>query len=217
MKCAEARPLFSSYLDRAVTGAEMHEISSHLEGCEGCRSEYTTLERSRAMLAALGRKQAPTDLARKIKIAVASERSRTWQTIMSGYSVRFRNALDAFMVPATAGVLSAILFFAALIGFFPVHAVGADDVPTMLYVPPRLEMSVADTELDIDSPVVVEAYIGVNGRVEAYRVLSGPDDSQVHMQLNRALLFTIFAPAQSFGRSVFGKAVMTFFYIRVRG
>lgn len=217
MKCAEARPLFSSYLDRAVTGAEMHEISSHLDGCETCRSEYVSLEHTRSMLAAVGRRQAPADLARKIKIAVASERSRSWQTVFSGYGVRFQNSMNAVMVPATAGVLSAVLFFAALIGFFPVPAVAGDDVPTMLYVPPRLEMSIADTELDIDSPVVVEAYIGVNGRVEAYRVLSGPDDAQVHMQLNRALLFTIFAPAQSFGRAVPGKAVMTFSHIRVRG
>ena len=27
MRCTEARPLFSSYLDRAVSGTEMHEIS----------------------------------------------------------------------------------------------------------------------------------------------------------------------------------------------
>ena len=39
----EARPLFSSYLDRAVSGTEMHEVSGHLEQCAGCQQEYVAV------------------------------------------------------------------------------------------------------------------------------------------------------------------------------
>jgi len=53
--------------------------------------------------------------------------------------------------------------------------------------------------------------------VEAYRIISGQDDEQIRQQLNRALLFTIFAPAQSFGRPVPGKAIMSFSHINVQG
>ena len=218
MRCTEARPLFSLYLDGAVTGAEMHQVSSHLHECSACRYEYVMLENTREIVAELGRKQAPPDLALKIRIAIASERSRKRQNPLAGYWVRIENALNAVMFPATAGVLTAIIFFATVIGFFvPARVSADDDVPTLLYIPPRLEMSDVDSQLNFDSPVVIETYVGVNGRVEAYRIISGQDSEQVRMQLNRALLFTIFAPAQSFGKPVPGKAIMSFSHVNVKG
>jgi hypothetical protein len=134
-------------------------------------------------------------------------------------AVRFENAFNAFMVPATAGFVAAIIFFAVVIGFFvPARVSAEDDVPTMLYTPPRLEMSgYAESDLNLDSPVVVETFVDAQGRVENYRIISGRDDEQVRAQLNRALLFTIFAPAHSFGRAVPGRAVISFSHINVRG
>jgi Putative zinc-finger len=217
MRCTEARPLFSLYMDGATTGAEMHEVSSHLHDCAECKSEYTLLEGTRDAVSQLGRKQAPADLALKLQIAVASERSRKRQHSFASYWVRVENAMNAIMFPATAGILTAIIFFAAVIGFFVVPQATADDVPTMLYIPPRLEMSDADSQLNLESPVVIETYVGVTGRVEAYRIISGQDNDQVRMELNRALLFTIFAPAQSFGRPVPGKAIMSFSHVNVKG
>lgn len=218
MKCTEARPLFSLYLDGAVTGAEMHEVSSHLHECSACRYEYSMLENTRELVAELGRRQAPPDLALQLRIAIASERSRRRQNLFTAYWVRVENAVNAVMFPATAGLLTAIIFFAAVIGFFvPARVSADDDVPTLLYIPPRLEMADVDSQLNFDSPVVIETYVGVDGRVEAYRIISGQDNEQVRMQLNRALLFTIFAPAQSFGKPVPGKAIMSFSHFNVKG
>jgi hypothetical protein len=219
MRCTEAKPLFSSYMDGAVSGVEMHEVSNHLSECAVCESEYTMLERSRALVSSLGRRQAPPELAMKLRIAVASERSRNFRSVLRGYAVRVENMINAFMFPATAGVVGAVFFFVALIGCFvvPVPADASDDVPTMLYTPPRLEMSDSDIQISLESPVVIETYVGVTGRVEAYRIISGQDDEQIRQQLNRALLFTIFAPAQSFGRPVPGKAIMSFSHINVQG
>jgi len=219
MRCTDAKPLFSSYMDGAVSGVEMHEVSNHLSECAVCESEYAMLEKSRALVASLGRRPAPPELAMKLRIALASERSRSWRGVLRGYSVRLENLMNAFMFPATAGLISAVIFFAALIGCFvvPVPADAADDVPTMLYTPPRLEMSDSDIQIALEAPVVIETYVGVTGRVESYRIISGQDDEQIRQQLNRALLFTIFAPAQSFGRPVPGKAVMSFSHINVKG
>ncbi len=50
MRCTEARPLFSSYLDRAVSGTEMHEIFAHLEQCADCQKEYALLENTRSLV-----------------------------------------------------------------------------------------------------------------------------------------------------------------------
>lgn len=220
MKCTQARPLFSSYLDCAVSGVEMHEVSRHLEQCDTCRLEYGQLENTRILLSSLGHKQAPPDLAVRIRITLASARTRSWREVLSGRMVRLQNAFDAFMLPAAAGMVTAVLFFAGLIGFFvpPVSANPGDDVPTMFYTPPRLESSAyADSGLELDSSILIETDIDATGRVQDYRIISGRDDAQVREQLNRALLFTIFAPAQSFGRPVPGKAIISFAHIHVKG
>src|SRR6185312_17392825 len=135
MRCTEARPLFSLYLDGAVTGVEMQRVSNHLDECSSCKSEYVLLENTRDAVAQLGRKTAPPDLAYKLRIAIASERSRKKQGWIAGYVVRLENALNAVMFPATAGILTAVLFFAAVIVLFVVPQATADDVPTMLYIP----------------------------------------------------------------------------------
>jgi Putative zinc-finger len=218
MRCTEVKPLFSLYLDGTVTGTEMHRVAGHLQECSTCRFEYASLEKTRELVAGLGRRQAPADLALKLRIAIASEKSRSRRNWLTGYWVRLENAIHAVMFPATAGVLTAIIFFAAVTGFFvPARVSADDDVPTLLYTPPRLEMSDVDSQLNLDSPVVIETYVGVNGRVEAYRIISGQDSPQIRMELNRALLFTVFAPAQSFGRPVPGKAIMSFSHVNVKG
>jgi hypothetical protein len=213
MKCTQARPLFSSYLDGAVSGVEMHEVSKHLEQCQGCKSEYGQLEKARILLSSLGHKQAPPDLAVRIRITLASARTRTWRQVLSGRMVRLQNAFDAFVLPATAGIVTAVFFFVGLIGFFvpPVSANPGDDVPTLFYTPPRLVSSAyADSNLELDPSILIETDIDATGNVQDYRIISGRDDAQVREQLNRALLQTRFAPAQSFGRPVPSKATIYF-------
>ncbi|HEY6307826.1 MAG TPA: zf-HC2 domain-containing protein [Candidatus Angelobacter sp.] len=218
MRCIQARPLFSSYLDGAVSGAEMHEISEHLDQCDACHEEYGLLEKTRILVSGLGSEQAPPDLAVRIRITLDGERARSWRRILGGQVPRWQHAFHSFMLPAAGGVIVAICFFAALIGFLAPPQVDAyDDVPTMLYTPPRLESSASIDELDLDSPLMIETYVDATGRVQNYRIISGRDDALTHEQLNRTLLFTIFAPAQAFGRPVPGKVVISFSHIHVKG
>ena len=219
MRCTEARPLFSSYLDGAVSGAEMHEVSGHLRECADCQSAYLLLENTRALVSSLGRRQPPSDLALKIRVAISNARSRGAREILAGYVVRVEDAFRSLMFPATAGVFSAVIFFGVLIGLLMPYQVSAnDDVPSSFYTPPRLQLSeYPEPQLNLDSPVVIETYVDSSGRVENYRIISGRDDEEVREQLNRALLFTIFAPAQSFGHPVPGKAIMSFSHISVKG
>ena len=219
MRCTEARPLFSSYMDRAVSGAEMHEVSGHLEQCGECKGEYALLENTRSLVSSLGRRQPPADLALKIRVALSNSRSRSSLGWFQRYALRFDNAIRGFMFPATAGVLSALVFFGVLMVLLvPAQVSANDDVPSTFYTPPRLQLSeYPESQLNLDSPVVIETYVDATGRVENYRIISGRDDDEVRAQLNRALLFTIFVPAQSFGHPVPGKAIMSFSHINVRG
>ncbi|HEV7676739.1 MAG TPA: zf-HC2 domain-containing protein [Candidatus Angelobacter sp.] len=219
MRCTEARPLFSSYLDRAISGTEMHEISGHLGQCADCQQEYVLLENTRSLVSSLGRRQPPSDLALKIRVAISSTRSRNSLGLFQRCVLRLENTFQGFMFPATAGVLSAVIFFGVLIVLLvPAQVSANDDVPSTFYTPPRLQISeYPENQLSLDSPVIIEAYVDTSGRVESFRVISGREDEEVKAQLNRALLFTIFVPAQSFGRPVPGKAIMSFSHINVKG
>ena len=127
------------------------------------------------------------------------------------------------MVPATAGLVSAVLIFGLLLGFFALPSqlqASSGDVPLMLYTAPQLEQTMFGTSLGStgDDSVVIEAYVDANGRVEDYRILSQPDDAgAVLPEVKKILIFTTFRPALSMGRPTSGRAVISFSKISVRG
>src|SRR5262249_61360852 len=119
--------------------------------CGEWQMEYRKLENTRLMVASLGRKPAPTDLALKIRVALSRERSRDWRNALQGYMVRLEDAVNAFMFPATAGILTTIIFFGALTRFFFSAPAGAGGsvpaffLPARLPPPPNAMSSVAGT------------------------------------------------------------------------
>ncbi len=217
MKCAEARVLFSPYLDGVLNGRQMRDLGEHLADCKPCSGEYALLGRTQQAVASLGRKKAPPEL--ELKLRVALSQARTRPSPLAGLQVRLENALHAFMVPATAGMLSAIVFFGLLIGFFVIPTAG-NDVPTILYTPPTLAMSPFSVNMEAvnTDSIVVEAYVDANGRVQDYRILSAPNDARsLKPELENMLIFTVFHPATAFGRPTSGRAVLSFSNISVKG
>ena len=116
MKCAEAKLMFSPYLDGAVSGTEMHSLGSHLNECSHCHREYALLRQTQELLAKVGRPKAPADLALKLRVAISREAAATRHPRLEGLLVRLENALHAFMVPATAGTIAAIAIFGFAVG-----------------------------------------------------------------------------------------------------
>ena len=223
MTCTEIKKLFSPYLDGRVSGSEMHALTRHVEECARCAREYAATERTQQLLASLGRQKAPADLALKLRVAISREAAQARRPRFEGMLVRLGNALDAFMVPATAGLVSAVLIFGLLLGFFALPAelrASSGDVPLMLYTGPQLEQSAFGTSLGNmgDDAVVIEAYVDANGRVEDYRILSQPDDAKAVLpELKNLLIFTTFHPALSMGRPTSGTAVLSFSKVSVKG
>ena len=225
MKCAQATSVFSSYLDGAVTGKEMHLISQHLEGCGACRQEYAALQRTQQLLATVGRKKAPADLSLKLRLAISREVGRSQHPYFGALRLRLQNVVEAFMVPATAGLAVAVLIFGMFMGFsaLPLQA-GNPDVPLIIYTAPQLQQSAFGTSLTSinEDSLVIEAYVGPNGRVQDYRVLSDRRNAkdlspQVKSMLIDFMTFTTFRPATSMGRPTSGKAVLSFSNISVKG
>jgi len=226
MNCTKARSQFSSYLDGAVPGLQMQAIAQHLGECVSCRSEYAEWQRTLQLVSSLGPKPAPPELSLRLRVALSQAATQRSQRRWQGLVVRVENLASAFMLPATAGLVSAIIFFGVLIGFMamPVHLSAArDDVPTLLYTPPRLQALPSNLGLESEpsvnsEPVVVETTVDANGRVQDYRIISGPADARaLAPQLNNIMIFTTFHPATTFGVPTSGRAVLSFAKINVGG
>jgi hypothetical protein len=222
MKCAEAKPMFSPYLDGAVSGMEMRALGLHLQQCSQCHREYALLRQSQELLAKVGRRKAPSDLSLKLRVAISREAAAAKRPPFEGVVVRLQNMLNAFMVPATAGMVAAIAIFGFVMGLTlpELQARNTNDVPLMLYTGPELQESFFTTSLSSvnDDSLVIEAYVDATGRIQDYRILSDSDNSQKLLpEVKRMLIFTTFRPAMSMGRPTPGHAVLSFSKISVRG
>jgi putative zinc finger protein len=224
MTCTQARPLFSPYLDGAVTGKQMREISHHLESCERCSRQYISLRQTQHLLARVGARKAPADLALKLRVAISQEAAQTRRRYLEGIRVRFDNALDLFMLPATAGLAAAVVIFVVLMGFLAPLQADNSDVPLMLHTAPQLQQSAFGSTLDSinDDSLVIEAYVDSQGRVQDYRILSdSKEDNSLLPQVKKNMLifttFTTFRPALSMGRPTTGRAILSFSRVSVKG
>ena len=223
LQCPQAKRLFSPYLDGAVTGTEMLALQRHLSDCAPCNDQYQALRRTQQLLMSVRRPKVPVDLGLKLRLAISRETESAKRGQFEGLMVRLENALHAFMVPATAGFLSALIIFGIAMVYFvaPSSLQAGNDVPlVMVNTAPELQQSAFGMTMDtIDSDsLVIEAYVDANGRVQDYRILSDPKDSQeVLPQVKRMLIFTTFRPALSMGRPTPSRAVLSFSKISVRG
>ncbi len=223
LQCPQAKRLFSPYLDGAVTGTEMLALQQHLSDCAACNDEYQGFRRTQQLLLSVKRPKVPADLGLKLRLAISREAARAKRPPFEALTVRLEDAFQAFMVPATAGFLSALIIFGIAMVYFvaPSSLQAGNDVPlVMVNTAPQLQQSAFGMTLDtIDADsLVIEAYVDANGRVQDYRILSDTKESQeVLPQVKRMLIFTTFRPALSMGRPTPSRAVLSFSKISVRG
>lgn len=140
----------------------------------------------------------PAQLDRIIRQRVAEER-RINQRVT--WTWRWGNRIEPFAVPASVGLLSALLIFGIFIRTFeiPVQA-SSNDVPLQIHTPPRLRTTaLLDTDTGIEC-MKVQLLIDETGRVVDFSVLKGNRSPQQIRQLQYILVFTVFDPATMFGR-----------------
>lgn len=221
MKCLEAKPLMSSHLDSEITRSQMSALQEHLQFCSECSQRYQVLRRTQAVVSHLGRKPAPIDLVLKLQIAISREIANSRRSRWEMLRVRWDNVFHALMVPATGGLVTTVLTFGLLINLLmPTSITGANDVPTTFYTPPQLQRT--PFELAVDSgrsePLIVEALVGPDGRVQDYRILSGGETGSATLaNLKNMLIFATFRPATSFGRPTSGRTILAFSNFQVKG
>jgi hypothetical protein len=220
MNCSIAKRLMSSYLDGAVTRSQWAQVDEHLRGCRECAVYYASGQQIQRLVGSLGRKTPPPDLTLRLRVAasqvLANSQGSRWEMLR----VRWENAFNAIMVPATAGVVTTLIMFGLLISFlYPVQGRASNDVPTMLYTPAELQFTPFELSgVSNAESLIVEAYVGPDGRVLDYRILSAPENAEAILpQLKNMLIFTTFHPATAFGQPTASRVVLSFSKVQVKG
>jgi len=231
MKCSEAEKLIPGYLDGAMDPGEHTAVRKHMELCAKCRGELESYRRLAVCLAQLDPVLPPSDLATRIRIEAARRPSR-WaaaERLWTRVGLVFENILEPMAVPATGGILTALVVFALvvqniLVGV-PLGTV-PNDLPLNLVQPARLERLApfpVPEEIAVEGQpsadgLLVDATLNAQGEVMTYRILSGPNDAAAQRELDQVLLFSRFRPLVSFGLPLSGgHVVLSFNQVRVRG
>jgi hypothetical protein len=234
--CTEIQACFSSYLDGAISGQEMLEISRHIDGfenghhggpvagCEDCASELAAWRLTQDAVSALGPAKAPADLALKLRVAISHEHARRESRLMDRLSLAWDNLVRPFAVQFSAGLAGTVVLGGSimlLLGMVAVpQPVLANDEPLGALTAPHFlysTVSPGDIVTAHDATIVVEASVDASGRVYDFTIVSGPQDEAVRTQVADQLLCSIFQPASAFGVPIRGRVVVTFDGISVHG
>jgi len=220
MKCSVVKGLMSSYLDGEVTRSQFAQVDSHLQNCVECAARYASVRQTQALVGSLGRKAAPPELALRLRVAVSQEIANQRRSRLDSLRVHWENAFNAVMVPATAGLVTTLIIFGMLISsLYPSQMRQPNDVPTMLYTPAELQFTPFELSMGASADsLVVEAYVGPDGRIQDYRILSALEDAQAILPaLKNMLIFTSFRPATAFGQPTAGRVILSFSKVQVKG
>jgi hypothetical protein len=232
--CTSIQSSFSAYLDGAVNGHLMQEISRHIEGfedegkrinpCEACAREFAAWRLTQNALALLRPAKAPADLSLKLRLAISRESARREFRLLDRLSLAWDNAVRPMLLQISAGVAGTVVLVGGimlLMGFVaPPPQVLANDEPLGAITAPHYLYSITSPGAiitDRDTAVIVEASVNSLGRVYDYTIVSGPQDDAVRTQVANQLLGSVFQPASVFGLPVRSHVVVTFSGISVHG
>jgi anti-sigma factor RsiW len=240
--CATIQACFSAYLDGAVSGHQMQEISRHLLGsgenedcaagvgatrvapCEACAREFAAWRLTQDAIAMLRPAKAPADLGLKLRVAISREQARRGSRLRDSVSLAWDNTVRPMLLQVTAGIAGSVVLVGSIMLLLGVvaapQAVLANDEPLGAMTVPHFRYSTAAPGAIItgyDAAIIVEASVNSAGRVYDYTIVSGPQDDAVRIQIANQLLGSVFEPASVFGLPVRGRVVLTFAGISVHG
>lgn len=228
--CAAIQESFSAYLDGAISGHEMQEISRHIEGfddiagCEECARELAAWKAMQNAVCAVRPAKAPEDLALRLRIAISREQARRESHWTDRLSLAWDNAVRPLLVQVSAGLAGTVVLVGSIVMLLGVVAapqeVLANDEPLGAVTAPHYLYSTVSPGSIVTShgaAIVVEASVSASGRVYDFTIVSGPQDQGVWTQVANQLMGSVFEPASAFGVPIRGRVIVTFSGISVRG
>jgi predicted anti-sigma-YlaC factor YlaD len=212
--CLEIRRHFWSYLDGECDRSMFRSIRYHLDYCASCRMELERIETLKNDLDTLPARRVPPELALRLRVKLSRH---LHQNLFDRFLVFVDNALKPLLLPASGGVLAAILCFALIMGSQIIPSAGMTEDSAQSNQPPRVQMLAPINFPTGEEGIVVVTHIDAEGRVLSYRVLSGSYSPQVLRHLDRMMYFSHFRPAMMDGKPTDGQVVLSLRQITVRG
>jgi hypothetical protein len=212
--CVEIRSHFSDYLDDLCMPEARKSIRYHLSFCDVCREQLEQWQSVQEELRALPHRQVPPELALRLRVQMSQ---RLHKNPLAHLWVRLENALQPLLIPATGGVVMAVICFCLIMGSEVVPITNIPDVPLQVVTPARVqELAPMDFSTG-ENGLVLVTQINAEGRVKGYRVLSGQNSPELMQRLDRMIYFSAFKPATMFGKPTDGQVVLSLRRITVRG
>jgi Putative zinc-finger len=231
MNCRQSERHLPGYLDGGISSREHANVREHLTTCQSCQVQLESYRRLSVRLANVNAAVPPPDLALRIRIRASQHLTpavrlrKAWSTA----SLNFEHFLKPLAVPATGGILTALIVFVlvahnVLVGV-PMGIV-PNDLPLNLVQPARLESlapfpipgSSGNSDNSGSAPLLLEATLNAQGQVVSYRILAGPNDQAVQRQIDQVMMFSHFRPETSFGRpQAGGRVLLSFSEVHVHG
>jgi len=216
MECKRTFKLLNAYVDDMISWQESALVDEHVQVCSQCANELHQLKSLRQLMRSIKRQEPPQDLALRTQIRASKQ---DLHLVFERAFAKVEDFLRPIAIPAFSGVALTVVFFIILLStlFTGANLNASDrDIPLGLFTEPRARSLYMSQFLQLGNlvsvrePITVETYVGTDGRIIDYKILSGPRDRATVRSLDEFFFFEVsFDPATSFGRPTHGKIVLS--------
>lgn len=177
MTCRNARRRSTDFVDGRLRKREHSKLELHLQECDECAVLVYQLRSVRSSLVGLPTPSAPVSLRSKLLVLASKERQfllesngSRWLRLWNGWKFRVNELMRPLTIPATGGVISSVLLFAAL-----AFTIGTTTRQVGYEVPviyaERMDANLVP--LQLHSSVVLTLSLDGRGRIKDYAVRDG--------------------------------------------
>jgi len=215
--CVEIRKHFSDYLDGECDRETRRSVRYHLNYCVSCRAELDLRRTIQADLRALPMAHVPPQVSLGLRVALSQHMHRN---LLGRAALFLENAIKPLMIPASAGVLMAILSFVLIMSSSDLplaNTAAIPPAPVSVSTPPRVRAFGPLSFPEDEEPLVLVTHVDDMGRVTYYQVLSGQESPALTHRLDQMMYSTYFQPAKMYGKPTDGDVVLSLRRITVRG
>lgn len=174
MTCWSVKRRSADYVDGRLRGSDRSRVAAHLAECEVCSLEIEELAAVRSTLRDLGQPAPPARLRTELLVIASREHEAASSSRLGRLWNRWRFRVNEIMrpltIPATGGLLSSFILFAALA--FTISAT----TRVVAYEVPVLYANTVDANLvpvELRSSVVLTLSLDDKGRITDYAVQDG--------------------------------------------
>jgi Putative zinc-finger len=179
MKCWSTRRRIADYVDGRLRESERSRMAAHLHDCAACSLRFEQIRSVRAALGRLPSSVSPARLSTALRVKASQERQAAletngsrWRRIWDPWKLRLDDVMRPLTLPATGGLLSSLILFAAFA--FTVESTAS----VVNYEVPVLNAIRADANLvplQLQSSVTLTMSLDENGRITDYTARGASD------------------------------------------